>query len=496
MRSFADQQSDDGPRPPQNTMATMTSKKAGDNPSREAAAASTTTNNNNNSNNKTTTTKFEETIWDERLDYLRQHRLSPAAEVVLAWVVAMMCLAYYAYSYLSLCFFDSATKSQDFFPLVTQAAGQTETRSVTELYQIMGQRLHVKDVSAMTDEQLVRQVRADVELRRVVSALFQQQPQVSTVVPPHQMERFRQLWPRFLALPDLPSSSLSNDEPGIALILPAYREDGNRMVRTLQTAIDHCAAATRVQIIIVHAGHCTHMEAVHAFLNQQQRNTMIHASSCLVDYTDGGGRGPTLHAGTRHVKDDDNIQLLTFLHSDTLLPRHWDATVRRAWFGRTAIKRQQQGKQLQAAAFLFGHDKSQAGLNGGPYPWGIEAVQVLGNVRAYVASLPYGDHVLCMPVAYYRHVGGFPAQPIMEDYQLMDYWRQRAAAAVTTEYMTILPSMIRTGVRRWQAHGVVYVTLVNALIVFRYQRGWTPQDVYEYYYQRPQKKTSDDRKMD
>lgn len=471
----------------------MATKKA-DNSSRKAATASTTTNSNNS---KTTATKFEETIWDERLDYLRQHRLSPAAEVVAAWVVAMTCLAYYAYSYLSLCFLDTTkNKSQDFFPLVTQAAGQTETRSVTELCQIMGQMLHVNDVNALTDEQLVLKVRADVELRRVVSALFQQQqPQVSAVVPPHQMERFRQLWPRFLALPDLSSSS-SNDEPGIALILPAYREDGFRVVRTLQTAIDHCAAATRVQIIIVHAGHCIQMEAVNAFLNEQQRKTMIHASSCIVDYTDGGGRGPTLHAGTRHVNDDDNIQLLTFLHSDTLLPRHWDATVRRAWFGRTANQRQQRGKQLQAAAFLFGQDKSQAGLNGGPYPWGIEAVQVLGNVRAYVASLPYGDHVLCMPVAYYRHVGGFPAQPIMEDYQLMDYWRQRAAAAVTTEYMTILPSMIRTGVRRWQAHGVVYVTLVNALIVFRYQRGWTSQDVYEYYYNRPQKKTSDDKKKD
>jgi hypothetical protein len=150
---------------------------------------------------------------------------------------------------------------------------------------------------------------------------------------------------------------------------------------------------------------------------------------------------------------------------------------------------------IQATYFGFDQDTSVDGLDGGRYPWGISSVRLLGNVRAYALSLPYGDHVLSMPLAYYRYIGGFPAQPIMEDYELVDYLRRRSRA-VPCEYMKLLPSFVRTGVRRWQSFGVVYVTLVNFLIVYRYERGWTPQDVFWYYYQRPREKVVHKKKRD
>jgi len=121
------------------------------------------------------------------------------------------------------------------------------------------------------------------------------------------------------------------------------------------------------------------------------------------------------------------------------------------------------------------------------YPWGIRAVWFLGNIRAYFFSLPYGDHILSIPASYFRHVGGFPDQPIMEDYELMDLFRRRAKIPALHETLRIIaPPAGRCSVRRWQRFGVVYVTLVNALVVHRYSAGvWDANDVFDYYYRRP-----------
>jgi hypothetical protein len=84
-------------------------------------------------------------------------------------------------------------------------------------------------------------------------------------------------------------------------------------------------------------------------------------------------------------------------------------------------------------------------------------------------------------------MGGFPMQKIMEDYDLMDLLRQRAKTPELQECWRIIgPPTGRCSVRRWQTFGVAYVTLVNALIVYRYsRRSWTADEVFDYYYKRP-----------
>ena len=75
----------------------------------------------------------------------------------------------------------------------------------------------------------------------------------------------------------------------------------------------------------------------------------------------------------------------------------------------------------------------------------------------------------------------------MEDYELMDVLRKRAK--ILPERLIIIPRpTAKCGVRRWQKYGVVYTTLVNALIVNRYVRGWSPDEIFTYYYQRPDRK--------
>jgi hypothetical protein len=138
-----------------------------------------------------------------------------------------------------------------------------------------------------------------------------------------------------------------------------------------------------------------------------------------------------------------------------------------------------------ACSFSVGHDVTNDGLCGMAYPWGIQSIFILGNIRACLFRLPYGDHILSFHAAHFRYIGGFPNQPIMEDYCMMDLLRQRAA--VLPETLRIIPPPTgHCSVRRWQMCGVAYVTLVNALLVYRFARGgWTADEVFDYYYKRP-----------
>jgi hypothetical protein len=260
---------------------------------------------------------------------------------------------------------------------------------------------------------------------------------------------------------------------------------------------------------------------------QQQHQQQQHDQSC------SSGRGPTLNYGAAwvqsHISNTASTGrrrkrrplILTFLHADTLLPQDWDVHVQNA----LALPKndgQEHGnvnkrKIVQACAFSFGHDLSEEGLSlyhqsnankdtmpssstsspssSSPllldYPWGIRAVQWLGNCRATYARLPYGDHVISMPDVYFHYLGGFPNQPIMEDFELMDLLRKRARILNSSddtgpeEGIAIIPARALCSTRRWQKHGVVYTTLVNALIVHRYSKrdnAWTPDDVFDYYY--------------
>jgi hypothetical protein len=198
-------------------------------------------------------------------------------------------------------------------------------------------------------------------------------------------------------------------------------------------------------------------------------------------YSAGGGRGPCQNFGAQLARG----RYITFLHSDTLIPYHWDMKVQNA-LNRTS----RNGSVItHACSFSVGHDVSKEGLGTLPYPYGIRSILLLGNIRAWLFRLPYGDHILSFHTKHFHYIGGFPDQPIMEDYAIMDLLRQRAAAVPTVETLRIIPPPTgQCSVRRWQKYGVVYVTLVNALLVHRYAYGgWTADDVFSYYYMRPMK---------
>ena len=376
---------------------------------------------------------------DAGLDFLREHRMPAVLEIILSWLVAVGCLLYYGYSY-----FFPPPINDIHVPLM--ALSKDEPLRPHDLPALVAQL-----PTPVSDDELVRRVRSSPQLRRVVSKIMQT-PSCTTLAIYPQLKR---LWLRFLELPPISPSGAKFD---VALIVPAFRESG--IERTLRHAFRHCCNPSRVQVVVVDAGE-----------NAPWSVDQGWGSVTTVSYRGRGGRGPTLNAGSAAASE---ARFYTFLHSDTLLPPEWDRKVQET------LSR----PRIHACAFSFGHDTSQEGLQDRGYPWGIKSVHMLGNLRADYFKLPYGDHVISIPAAYFWYLGGYPSQPIMEDYEMMDVLRKRAK--VMNEDIRIIPRPTALcGVRRWQKFGVVYTTLVNLLIVYRYIRGWTPREIFEYYYQRP-----------
>lgn len=484
------------------------------------------------------------TTWIDRcLTMLQKYKLYPFCEIILAWTLSMCCLLFYGYSYLirnrrqhqS----NQQSKACPRIPLVTtvrrrrhQQCGDknscsTSTRQSSscqdvsgecnfiQLYQQIDQFVKEIPDNTSTDDilacpDLIENIRNDIQLRRLVEDFmismegkYQQSPfqtaivndqttTTTTTTTTRRNETLRQNrlenitrfyhflhqnWIDLLRFPSQPETSPFE----ISLIIPAYRESMDNLRRTIDQALRTCTCPSTVQVVVVDAGQCTggNVSAILTQLYLPKRIDIGHLPQRfwgdfkVVIYPRHDGRGPTLNYGTEHATG----RFFTFLHSDTLIPTSWDVQVRKA-----LLPSSNPNTITQACAFAFGHDTDN--LNNMPYPWGIRAVWFLGNLRAYLFSLPYGDHIISVPATYFRYVGGYPHQPIMEDYVLMDLFRQRAKQPVLRESIkVILNSMGRCSVRRWQQLGVVYVTLANAIIVHRYESGvWDSYDIFAYYY--------------
>jgi len=264
--------------------------------------------------------------------------------------------------------------------------------------------------------------------------------------------------------------------------------------KALSTLHRHCSAPSRVQLIIVTAtdpdepSDQTGLEKRYGdmYTGQHGWGDVRH-----IAYRGGGGRGPTLNMGALCSEG----RVLFFLHADCQVPRRWDAMVHAALFP-VQRSRTRPAAIPHACAFWLGIDTSQTRWLWKPwksstddgcvpsrqYPWGIQAIRLMVNVRSILLKMPYGDQAIAMPATYFRYVGGFPNQPIMEDYDLMDHLRRRAA--ILPERLVMIPATCWCSPRRWQSAGVVYVTIANAVLVHRYatRREWTPARVFHYYY--------------
>ena len=338
------------------------------------------------------------------------------------------------------------------------------------------------------------------------------------------LQRMSRLWKRFLELPSLEESksyyrlpahgtspvALARNEIHandanypyqISIILPAYNERGSHVMSNLARALEMACHPNEIEVVVVDAGGCSDLEMLLSLAGTVKGKTdRFFGQVAIFSFLSGGGRGPCLNFGA----EVSSGRILSFCHSDTTLPLHWDgkivSTLEHDGTGNAELSIS--GKpRANVCAFNFGIDTSPEGLStsfdgaAGAYrPPGILAVQIGVNLRCRLFSLPYGDQVLSLHARVFDHLGGFPDQCMMEDYELVSLLRQHAAlfafsrrpaGGMRAEHLAVVPGApAMCSPRRWQKFGVLYVTFMNYKFVSLYAgtRKMSPDNLFETYY--------------
>jgi rSAM/selenodomain-associated transferase 2 len=148
-------------------------------------------------------------------------------------------------------------------------------------------------------------------------------------------------------------------------------------------------------------------------------------------------------------------EILLFLHADTQAPWDYAGLIRRAL----------QIPGVSAGAFslaIAGHRP------------GLHVIAAIANRRSRWLHLPYGDQGLFLPASLFARIGGFPEQPIMEDFALVKKL-QRHGRLLT------LPQTVITSGRRWEQKGIWRTTWINQLMIFGYYLGVAPATLARLY---------------
>ena len=167
------------------------------------------------------------------------------------------------------------------------------------------------------------------------------------------------------------------------------------------------------------------------------------------------GRALQMNAGARQDDERADGQVLLFLHADTVLPDDADRLIFRALadgsavWGRFDVRIAGQAKMLRVVAALM-------------------------NLRSRWSGMATGDQAMFMTRAAFDTVGGFPAQPLMEDIEISKRLCQLARPAC-------LRARVQTSGRRWETRGVWRTVLLMWRLRFAYWRGAAPEQLAELY---------------
>jgi rSAM/selenodomain-associated transferase 2 len=148
-------------------------------------------------------------------------------------------------------------------------------------------------------------------------------------------------------------------------------------------------------------------------------------------------------------------EFLFFLHADTRVPPDYAHLIRQAL----------EIPGVSAGAFSLGIAEADSGLR---------AITRIANLRSKWLQLPYGDQGLFLPARLFLDLGGFPEQPIMEDFAFVRTLQNHGC-------VIILPQTVLTSSRRWQQLGLWRTTYINQLMVFGYYLGVAPATLARLY---------------
>jgi rSAM/selenodomain-associated transferase 2 len=169
------------------------------------------------------------------------------------------------------------------------------------------------------------------------------------------------------------------------------------------------------------------------------------------------GRAYQMNLGAQVATGD----ILLFLHADTCLPPGFDVLVRAA----LSPNPQSTHKTPIAGAFLLKIDANSMNLRW--VEWGVAW-------RSRVLQMPYGDQALFLRADTFHKIDGFPALPIMEDFELVRRLKRMGK-------IVIISAPVVTSARRWLQRGVFATTAINQMVVLGYFLGINQKRLRQFY---------------
>lgn len=170
------------------------------------------------------------------------------------------------------------------------------------------------------------------------------------------------------------------------------------------------------------------------------------------------GRALQMNAGARAASGS----ILLFLHADTRLPPGFDSAVR------SALRKP--GVGHRGKAVVGGAFRLRIGAPG----WPLRIIEQAVNIRSRVLRMPYGDQGIFVHKTTFQELGGFPALPIMEDFEFVRRLRHRGRIRIASLAVT-------TSGRRWQELGPWRTTWINQRVILGYYLGVSPERLARWY---------------
>jgi rSAM/selenodomain-associated transferase 2 len=159
------------------------------------------------------------------------------------------------------------------------------------------------------------------------------------------------------------------------------------------------------------------------------------------------GRGAQQRVGAEHARGE----ALLFLHADTKLPANY----------------------LDVVAKILGH----ADVAGGAFRFKLDEpgvrfrwIERLVDWRCRFFELPYGDQAIFVRADVLKRIGGYPALPIMEDYELVDRLKKVGRIEVAQAEAV-------TSARRWRRLGALNAALTNIECLAAYKLGVSAETI-------------------
>jgi rSAM/selenodomain-associated transferase 2/rSAM/selenodomain-associated transferase 1 len=163
------------------------------------------------------------------------------------------------------------------------------------------------------------------------------------------------------------------------------------------------------------------------------------------------GRSIQMNSGAFASKGNNFL----FLHADTIVPGNFVSLIFEALMDNGSA----------AGAFRFKTDMDNLIMR---------FIEFAANLRSRFLKMPYGDQGIFISRADFTRAGAFPEVPVAEDIFLIRNLKKFAK-------IKTVPESSVTSARRWEKHGFIKTTIVNAAIFFGCYMGVRPERLYAIY---------------